>query len=100
MKKKLLLDKYDLGIVINCLYQMRGSCTEESLERINDIIIYLIDNYECRGARHPTRKKKVMLELSECSIVIRCLIEWRNRMIEGGENGKAEIISELIIEFQ
>ena len=99
MKKKLSLDQYDLGLIINCLYRIRGCYTEESLDRIDDLILYLIDHLESRSAIRPTRKKKVVMESAEYSIVTRCLIEWRNRMLGEGESGKAEIISELVIKL-
>ena len=99
MKKKLLLDEYDLKMVINGLHQMRGKSTNDTIDQIESLKSYLVMLLEGRVSIPPTRKKKAIFQPSDYSLMIRCLVDWRNQKIKAGETGQAEIISEMIIKL-
>ena len=95
--RKLLLNEYDLKTVINGLYQMRGRFSSETNYQIESILLNLIGFLEERGNFRPTKKRKTFIQPADYSLIIQCLVDWRNQMLKGGDTVKAEVISELII---
>lgn len=94
--KKIKLDPYDLGIVINGLYSYRQSCTLEVVKQIDSLLLWLMDIFE---KMKPGRKKKIELNSDQISLIMRCLNEWRNSFLSDGNNNKAEAVTETLIKF-
>ena len=94
--KKIKMDAWDLKILINALYSGREFCAAERIDALDELILRLID--VCDGIK-PGRKTKIRLQPGENSLILRCLIEWRNEFIDTGQAEKADAVGELLAKF-
>lgn len=93
---KVKLDNYDVRVLIKGLYEQHKDYDEETNGQIDNLVLRLID---VSDTMKPNRKKKILFEPNEVRLIIRCLMEWRNREIQLGKNTAVEVISELMVLF-
>ena len=91
---RIKLDRYDLSALINGLYSMRNNYDAATRTLINDLTLRLIDIHDNTNHR---RKARIKLDGTEQSIILHCLVDWRNQFIQEGKPGAAEGVGELII---
>ena len=89
---KVKLDDYEVRVLINGLIQHR-SYDAETNGRIDDLALRLCDIAE---AMKPGRKKKIPFEPVETRVIRHCLVDWRNREINQGNDVASEVIGELL----
>lgn len=94
--KKIRLDNYDLGAVVNCLYNTRGSYPTEKRNEIDDLLLSLIDTHE---QMKPGRRKRIPFQPEEVRLIYLCMNDWRNSFLSAGEDIKAEVVAEIMIKF-
>ena len=90
------MDQYDLKTVINGMYQTRAAFDKAQQDKIDRIILKLINFCE---RMNPCRRAKIRLESGEARLILLCLNEWRNRFIAAGNEDAAEGVGEVMIRF-
>ena len=93
---RIKLDSCDLSAVINGLYTMRNNYDASTKYYINDLTLRLIDIHD---NLNPRRKAKIKLDGSGQSIILHCLVDWRNQFIQEGKPSAAEGVGELILKI-
>lgn len=91
---RIKLDSCDLSAIINGLYTTRNNYDESTKYFINDLTLRLIDIHD---DMNPRRKARIKLDGTEQSIILHCLVDWRNQFIQEGKPGAAEGVGELIL---
>ncbi len=94
--KKIKLDSYDLGIIINGIYSYKQTCSSDKGKQIDYLLLWLIDIYE---GMKPGRKKRIEFHIDQIRLVVFCLNEWRNSFLSGSSTNKAEAIAETMAKF-
>ena len=95
--KKIKLDFYDLGIIINALYSFRQTCDLEAGEQIDSILLWLIEIHE---RMNPSRNIKIEFKHNQIRLVVLCLNEWRNSFLSESKINQAEAISETMTKLK
>ena len=93
---KVKLDRYDLKLMVNCLYQARDLYTDEPKENITEVILFLLDRHD---ELKPGRKMNIRFDTNQLRIVIVCLNDWRTALRTAGDDWQAEDVSELLLKF-
>ncbi len=94
--KKIKLDSYDLGIVINGIYSYKQACSSDKEKQIDNLLLWLMDIYE---GMKSGRKQKIEFTDDQVRLVVFCLNEWRNSFLSGSSTNKAEAIAETMAKF-
>lgn len=87
------LDCFYLNVLINGLYSQRSSYDGEKNRHIDTVLLRLVDESE---TMRTSRKKKLLFEPVEVSIIRQCLCDWRNQQIEAEKEAAVELIGELL----
>lgn len=87
------LDCFYLNVLINGLYSQRSSYDGEKNRHIDTLLLRLVDESE---TMRTSRKKKLLFEPVEVSIIRQCLCDWRNQQIEAEKEAAVELIGELL----
>ena len=87
------LDDYEVRVLINGLIQQHRSYDAETNGQIDALALRLCDIAE---AMKPGRKKKISFEPVEIRVIRHCLVDWRNREINQGNDVASEVIGELL----
>ena len=87
------LDDYEVRVLINGLIQQHKSYDAETNGQIDALALRLCDIAE---AMKPGRKKKISFEPVEIRVIRHCLVDWRNREINQGNDVASEVIGELL----
>ena len=87
------LDDYEVRVLINGLMQQHRSYDAETNGQIDALALRLCDIAE---AMKPGRKKKISFEPVEIRVIRHCLVDWRNREINQGNDVASEVIGELL----
>ncbi len=87
------LDDYEMRVLINGLIQQHRSYDAETNGQIDALALRLCDIAE---AMKPGRKKKISFEPVEIRVIRHCLVDWRNREINQGNDVASEVIGELL----
>ena len=90
---KVKLDDYEMRVLINGLIQQHRSYDAETNGQIDALALRLCDIAE---AMKPGRKKKISFEPVEIRVIRHCLVDWRNREINQGNDVASEVIGELL----
>ena len=90
---KVKLDDYYVRVLINGLFEHRGDCGEKANETINELLIRLVG---ISDEMKPNRKKKIEFSSEEASVIVKCLVNWRNEEIQAEKHTAVEVISELL----
>lgn len=93
---KIKVGSVDMGIVINCLDQMRRHYADDVQKEIDETILSLIEIYD---HMKPGRRRKIRITPAEYRIIIQCLNDWRNLFLSDGDSSKAEAVGETILAF-
>ena len=93
---KVKLDSFYLNVLINGLYTQRSSYDNETNSLIDTLLLRLVDESKMMKAN---RKKKLLFEPVEVSIIRQCLCDWRNQQIQAEKEDAVEVISELLEKF-
>lgn len=93
---KVKLDCFYLNVLINGLYTHRSSYDSENNNRIDTLLLRLVDESETIKTK---RKKKFIFQPVELSIIRQCLFDWHNQQIQAGKEAAVEVISELLYKF-
>lgn len=94
--KRIKLDSYDLGILINGLCSCRKVYSSDAREQIDNILLWLMEAFE---GMKPGRKKKLAFTTDEIRLVLLCLNEWRNSFLSGSYENKADAVAETMSKF-
>jgi hypothetical protein len=90
---KVKLDCFYLNALINGLYTQRSSYDNEMNCSIDTLILRLVAESETMKT---TRKRKLLFEPVEISIIRQCLFDWRNQQIQAEKEVAVELIGELL----
>ena len=93
---KVKLDCFYLNVLINGLYSQRSSYDGENNKHIDTLLLRLVDESETMKTN---RKKKLLFEPVEVSIIRQCLCNWRNQQIQAEKEGAVELIGELLAKY-
>lgn len=93
---KIKLTYYDVGLLITCLHEMKRSYDEESIDRINEILLMLLD---VQDQIRPGRKKKIPFDDSDIRLICGCLVDFRNKYLREGNEAAADVIGEVLMNF-
>ena len=91
---KIKVDKYDLGIIIDGLFNCRECYAEDTNTTIDDITLRLIKEHT---EMNTSRKRRIVVDANELSLIRKCLLEWRNDELQKGNDMVVEYIGEVII---
>ena len=91
---KIKVDKYDLGIIIDGLFNCREYYDEDTNTTIDDITLRLIKEHT---SMNTTRKRRIVVDANELSLIRKCLLEWRNDELQKGNDMVVKFIGEVII---
>ena len=91
---KVKLDHNEIRILINGLNTMREKYCQNTNDYLCDLILRLIDIHD---DMKPRQKTRIKLDGTEQSIILHCLVDWRNQFIQEGKPGAAEGVGELIL---
>ena len=94
--KKIRLDNYDLGAVVNCLYNTRGRYPADKRNEIDGLLLSLIDTH---AQMKPGRRKRIPFQPEEVRLIYLCMNDWRNAFLSAGKEVKAEVVAEIMIKF-
>ena len=92
--KKARLDEFDVRLLVTGLYQARERHAGEDREKVDDLILRLIDEHE---TMKPCRKRKILFQPGESSLTAKSLVLWRNEVIE--QKKPTEDIDRLMLMF-
>lgn len=90
---KVKLDSFYLNVLINGLYSQRSSYDDDTNSHIDTFLLRLVDESETMKT---SRKKKLLFEPVEVSIIRQCLFDWRNQQIQAEKEAAVELIGELL----
>lgn len=90
---KVKLNCFYMNVLINGLYSQRSSYDGEKNRHIDTLLLRLVDESETMKTN---RKKKLLFETVEVSIIRQCLYDWRNQQIQAEKEAAVELIGELI----
>ena len=90
---KVKLDSFYLNVLINGLYSQRSSYDGENNKHIDTLLLRLVDESKTMKTN---RKKKLLFEPVEVSIIRQCLCDWRNQRIQAEKEDAVELIGELL----
>ena len=90
---KVKLDDYEVRVLINGLVQQHRSYDAETNGQIDALALRLCD---IADAIKTGRKKKISFEPVEIRVIRHCLVDWRNREINQGNDVASEVIGELL----
>lgn len=90
---KVKLDCFYLNVLINGLYTHRSSYDSENNNRIDTLLLRLVAESKTMKT---TRKRKLLFEPVEVSIIRQCLCDWRNQQIQAEKEAAVELIGELL----
>lgn len=93
---KVKLDCFYLNALINGLYTQRSSYDSENNNRIDTLLLRLVDESETMKT---SRKKKLLFQPVEVSIIRQCLCDWRNKQIQAEKGVAVELVGELLARF-
>lgn len=93
---KVKLDSFYLNVLINGVYSQRTRYDDDTDNRIDTLLLRLVDESDTMKAN---RKKKLLFEPVELSIIRQCLLDWRNQKIQAEEEVAVELIGELLAMF-
>ena len=93
---KIKLDDYYLNVLINSLYSQSKSYDEETNYKINILVLRLVN---ISDDMKPNRKKKIIFEPEETSLIVHCLTDLLNNQIQAEKQTAAEVIGELLMKF-
>lgn len=93
---KVKLDSFYLNVLINGLYSQRSSYDEEKNSLIDSLLLRLVEESKTMKAN---RKKKIIFEPVEVSIIRQCLIDWRNQQLQAEKEVAVELIGEVLTMF-
>lgn len=93
---KVKLDSFYLNVLINGLYSQRTRYDDDTNNRIDTLLLRLVDESNTMKAN---RKKKLLFEPVELSTIRQCLLDWRNQQIQAEEEVAVELIGELLAMF-
>lgn len=93
---KVKLDSFYLNVLINGLYSQRTRYDGDTNNRIDTLLLRLVDESNTMKAN---RKKKLLFEPVELSTIRQCLLDWRNQQIQAEEEVAVELIGELLAMF-
>ncbi len=90
------LDSFYLNVLINGVYSQRTRYDDDANNRIDTLLLRLVDKSDTMKAN---RKKKLLFEPIELSTIRQCLLDWRNQQIQAEEEVAVELIGELLAMF-
>lgn len=93
---KVKLDSFYLNVLINGLYTQRSSYDNETNSLIDTLLLRLVDESKMMKAN---RKKKLLFEPVEVSIIRQCLCDWRNQQIQAKKETAVELIGEMLAKY-
>jgi len=93
---KVKLDDYEIDVLINGLFQLRGDYDAQTNSTIDDLLLQLVQKVKHKKL---CRRQKFCFEPQESRLIRMCLIQWRNQQLQAQKQGAAEAISDLIILF-
>lgn len=93
---KVKLDSFYLNVLINGVYSQRTRYDDDTNNEIDTLLLRLVDESDTMKAN---RKKKLLFEPIELSIIRQCLLDWRNQKIQAEEEVAVELIGELLALF-
>lgn len=93
---KVKLDNFYLNVLINGLYTLRSSYDDETNNLIDTLLLRLVNDSETMKTN---RKKKLLFQAVEISVIRQCLLDWRNQQIQAEKDGAVELIGELLTKF-
>lgn len=93
---KVKLDSFYLNVLINGVYSQRTCYDDDTNNRIDTLLLRLVDESDTMKAN---RKKKLLFEPIELSTIRQCLLDWRNQKIQAEEEVAVELIGELLAMF-
>ena len=93
---KVKLDGFYLNVLINGLYSQRSRYDSENNKYIDTLLLRLVDESKTMKTN---RKKKLLFEPVEVSIIRQCLCDWRNQQIQVEKEAADELIGELLARF-
>lgn len=85
------LDQYELGVLINGLYQHK-----DFYGNISVLILRLVNESEQMKSN---RKRKLVFQPNEITLIRTYLLDWRNEQIQDEKEAAVEVISELLEKF-
>lgn len=93
---KVKLDSFYLNVLINGLYSQRTRYDDDTNNRLDTLLLRLVDESETMKAN---RKKKLLFEPVELSTIRQSLLDWYNQQIQAEEEVAVELIGELLAMF-
>ena len=93
---KVKLDSFYLNVLINGLYSQRTRYDDDTNNRLDTLLLRLVDESETMKAN---RKKKLLFEPVELSTIRQRLLDWHNQQIQVEEEVAVELIGELLAMF-
>ena len=90
---KVKFDGFYLNVLINGLYSQRSRYDDETNSLIDTLLLRLVDVSE---TMRTNRKKKLLFEPAEVSIIRQCFCDWRNQQIQAEKEAAVELIGELL----
>lgn len=93
---KVKLDSFYLNVLINGLYSQRTRYDDDTNNRLDTLLLRLVDESETMKAN---RKKKLLFEPVELSTIRQRLLDWHNQQIQAEEEVAVELIGELLAMF-
>lgn len=90
---KVKLDGFYLNVLINGLYSQRSRYDDGTNTAIDILLLRLVDESKTLKLN---RKKKILFEPDELSVIRQCLFDWRDQEIQAEKETAVEVIGELL----